>query len=129
MSTIKNGLIFTTLGLATLFTGAASAEFEVTAFGEGIAFEDLMSGDVAAAKDAFGDTTLEAMDFLAANNYCVAMILEKDYNAAIASCESALQKIDDSRFLGLSTRRKAVSKIDSNLVVAKELASELIAAN
>lgn len=129
MNSIKNGLIFTAMGFATLFAGAASAQIQLTAFAEAAAFEYLLDGDVIAAKKEFSELSLESMDYLEANNYCVAMILEKDYTAAVASCEAALEKVEDEVLLGLSTRRKAANQIDSNLEAAKELAGEMFAAN
>lgn len=59
------------LGLA-LFAGTASAEYRVTAFGYSSEYKALLSRDVASAKSILGDRSIALLDFVEANNLCVA---------------------------------------------------------
>jgi len=116
------------LGLA-LFAGSASAEYRVTAFGYSSEYDALLSKDVASAKSILGDRAVAALDFIEANNLCVAQILADELGSAIASCGAALEKVESDRSISRATERAAKASIYSNLAVAKAMSGDMLGAS
>jgi hypothetical protein len=114
--------------LSSLFAASiASAEYHVTAFGDTAGYYNLVSLDAEPVLSTLSGRL--ALDYAEANNLCVAQILAKDYSAAVASCELALEEVREAFDLTMSTEKSAKASIFSNMAVAKALAGDLEAAN
>ena len=114
------------IGFAAMLTaGTAAADYRVTAFGDTTAFSALISMDVKSAEARFATIELAALDFKEANNLCVTEILVKDLPAAVAACETALDKIKREPYLSATTAKFAKASIYSNMAVAKAMGGDL----
>ena len=82
------------LTLASSFaTSGALADYRLTAFSDTVGFQALRKRrPCEKRKSTFASRSLKNMDYFEANNLCVAQILLEEYDAAIASCSSALAK-------------------------------------
>jgi len=114
------------LGLCSVFlSGAASADYRVTAFGHSSEFEALLAGDVESAKSILGERSLARLDFVEANNLCVTQILAKEFPAAELACATALEKVESEYSMGIVTRKEAKASIYSNLAVALAMSGKI----
>ncbi len=108
--------------LASLLSAnTAMAEYRVTAFGYTTGFSELIETDLTAIEATFAKKSISGLDYSEANNLCVAQILLKDFEAAVASCEAAVDKAEKS--FEISARDVSIVKasIYSNMGVAKAL--------
>jgi|TARA_B110000305_G_scaffold236870_1_gene299062 hypothetical protein len=118
------------LTLASSFaTSGALADYRLTAFSDTAGFQALVKEDLAKAKSIFASRSLKNMDYFETNNLCVAQILFEEYDAAIASCSSAIAKSKFSSELTFGNEKVALASIYSNLAVAKVMAGDGAGAN
>ncbi|MEX0963892.1 MAG: hypothetical protein WDZ52_07630 [Pseudohongiellaceae bacterium] len=110
-------------------TTSAFADYHLTAFSDTVGFQALLAEDVAAAKATFASRRIERMDYFEANNLCVAQILMEEFDAAIASCSTALDKAEFSSELTVERENIALAAIYSNLAVAKVMVGDTAGAN
>lgn len=126
----KSHLAMAAVSLGSLLVAStASADYHVTAFGESTAYRSLLSKDAESAKEALGSKDLAKMDFIAANNLCVAQILAKELSLAIESCSLALEKVEKDMMLGMSAEKSAKASIYSNLAVARAMSGDMLGAS
>lgn len=116
------------LGVA-LFAGSSSAEYRVTAFGYSDEYAALLSKDVASAKSILGDRAIAQLDFIEANNLCVAQILASELGSAVASCTAALRKVEADLSINRAGGRIAKASIYSNLAVARVMSGDVMGAS
>ena len=118
------------VALLSLFvSNIAIAEYKLTAFGDSTAYAALINQDVDGARAKLRFISMQEMDFADANNLCVAEVLEKDFAAAVAACELALERVELEPYISLLSESLAKASIYSNLAVAKALAVDLSAAS
>lgn len=118
------------VALLSLFvSNIAIAEYKLTAFGDSTAYAALINQDVDGARAKLRFISMQEMDFADANNLCVAEVLEKDFAAAVAACELALERVELEPYISLLSESLAKASIYSNLAVAKALAGDLSAAS
>lgn len=118
------------VALLSLFvSNIAIAEYKLTAFGDSTAYASLINQDVDGARAKLRFISMQEMDFADANNLCVAEVLEKDFAAAVAACELALERVELEPYISLLSESLAKASIYSNLAVAKALAGDLSAAS
>lgn len=104
-----------------LAANTALAEYRVTAFGHTMGYEDLIKADSDAVESTFAGKSLSGLDYSEANNLCVAQILLKDFDAAIASCEAAVTKAERAFDINVADIDSVKASIYSNMAVAKAL--------
>lgn len=124
----KFALLALTLA-STFATSGAFADYRLTAFSDTAGFKALVDKDVAQAKSVFASRSLKRMDYFEANNLCVAQILLEEFDAAITSCASALEKAKDSSELTIRNEKIALASVYSNLAVAKVMIGDTAGAN
>lgn len=118
------------LTLASSFaTSGAFADYRLTAFSDTLGFRALVHKDIAEAESAFASRSLDSMDYFEANNLCVAQILLEEFEAAISSCSSALEKSIGSSELTVRNEKVALASVYSNLAVAKAMTGDTVGAN
>ena len=118
------------LTLASSFaTSGALADYRLTAFSDTPGFRALVTEDLSAAKSTFASRSLKKMDYFEANNLCVAQILLEEFEAAITSCSSALEKAESSSELTIKNEKIAIAAIYSNLAVAKAITGDTAGAS
>ena len=118
------------LTLASTFAATgAYADYHLTAFSDTHGFRALLAEDVAAAEATFASRKIERMDYFEANNLCVAQILMEEFDAAISSCSTAIEKVEFSSELGLIDEKVALASIYSNLAIAKVMSGDTAGAN
>lgn len=118
------------LTLASSFaTSGALADYRLTAFSDTIGFKALVDEDLAATKSTFASRSLKGMDYFEANNLCVAQILLEEFEAAITSCSSALEKAETSSELTIRNEKVAIASVYSNLAVAKAITGDTAGAS
>lgn len=123
-------LLVTAAGLCSvLLAGAASADYRITAFGHSSEYEALITGNVQRAKFLLGDRSLSSRDFVAANNYCVAQILAKEFSSAEEACTIALTKVESDHTLRDAEEKSAKASIYSNLAVALAMGGDIESAS
>jgi len=109
----------TVLGMTTVGAIEASyAEYFVSAFDHGKAFDQLMEGDIGAASAELQDRKAKRVSYADGNNLCVSQILSADYGAAIDSCEEAIRKTPR---VTIHNTHNFKADIYSNLAVAKAM--------
>lgn len=102
-------------------TSSAMAEYRVTAFGKTPGFSELLSNDAASAEFKLEKLSESKMGFSEMNNLCVTRILLKEFDAAITTCSTALDKAESAYDIGALEEKKAKASILSNLAVARAL--------
>lgn len=118
------------LALTSSFaTSGALADYRLTAFSDTVGFRALVNEDLPAAKSAFASHSLKTMDYFEANNLCVAQILLEEFEAAITSCSSALEKAEASSELTVRNQKVALAAVYSNLAVAKAITGDTAGAS
>ena len=118
------------LTLASSFaTSGALADYRLTAFSDTLGFQALLKKDLTEAKTTFASRSLENMDYFEANNLCVAQILLEEYDAAITSCSTALEKSKFSVELSFGKEKVALAAVYSNMAVAKVMSGDTAGAN
>jgi hypothetical protein len=118
------------LTLASSFaTSGALADYRLTAFSDTIGFQALLKKDLTKAEAIFSSRSLKNMDYFEANNLCVAQILLEQYDVAITSCSSALEKSKFSVELGFRKEKVALAAVYSNMAVAKVMSGDTDGAN
>lgn len=123
-------LALAALALASSFaTSGALADYRLTAFSDTVGFKALVDEDLAAAKSAFASRSLKRMDYFEANNLCVAQILLEEFESAITSCSSALEKAETSSELTIRNEKVALASVYSNLAVAKAITGDTAGAS
>ncbi len=115
--------------LGMLASNLAAAEYKLTAFGAAKAYSALIKQDVESARAMFRFTSTVEMDFAEANNLCVTEVLEEDFEAAVAACELALDRVELEPYISVLSGNAAKASIYSNLAVAKALAGDLSTAS
>lgn len=126
---IGTRLLLISAGLCTLLTaGTASAEYRVTALGKATGFTELLATDASKAASKLGALSLFKMDFLEFNNLCVTEILLENYELAIATCHTALEKTESALDISFKEEKKAKAAILSNLAVAKAKSGDAVGA-
>lgn len=121
VSNKMGGLLFSyaILGMATIGASEVSlAEYYVSAFDHGDAFEQLMERNSVSANQVLSNSTLASTNYADQNNLCVSQILSTEYTSAINSCEKALSNVTSRN---IHDMRKQKSVISTNLAVAKAL--------
>ena len=124
----KLALLAVTL-TASIATSSAFADYRLTAFSDTPGFMALVKEDLPEAKAIFASRSLKNMDYFEANNLCVAQVLLKEYEAAITSCSSALEKSEYSSELTYRNEKIALASVYSNLAVAKAMSGDAAGAN
>jgi hypothetical protein len=104
-----------------LAANTAMAEYRVTAFGNTTGFEDLIATNIEGIQSTFANKSLSSLDYSEANNLCVAQILLKEFDAAVASCESAVTKAERTFEINVRDIDSVKATIYSNMAVAKAL--------
>lgn len=118
------------LTLASTFaTTGAFADYRVSAFSDTIGFRALLNNDRALVESLFASKNVERMDYFEANNLCVAQILLEEYEDAISSCSSALEKSEYSSELTVEGEKIARAAIYSNMAIAKVMSGDTAGAN
>lgn len=110
-------------------TSGALADYRLTAFSDTAGFQALVKEDLTMAKATFSSRSLKRMDYFEANNLCVAQILLEEYDAAITSCSSALEKSKFSSELSFRNEKVALASVYSNMAVAKAMSGDTAGAN
>ena len=124
----KLTLVAITLASSFATTGAF-ADYHLTAFSETLGFKELVTKDIAAAEAKFASRSVKNMDYFEANNLCVTQILLEEFEPAIASCSTALDKANFSSELTIQKEKIALAAIYSNLAVAKAMTGDTVGAN
>ena len=114
---------------SSLTTTSAFADYHLTAFSNTLGFKALISEDISATEATFASRSIKNMDYFEANNLCVAQIILEDFDSAIASCSSALDKAGFSSELTIEKEKIALAAIYSNLAVAKAMIGDTAGAN
>ena len=127
MTLIKHGLMVLVVGFSVAFSALSSAneEYRLSAFADVLGYAQIKSKDIASAKEFMSVRSQKKLDFLELNNLCVLGVLVEDFNAAIDTCEVAIEKSGKSREIGFSSKKKALASIHSNLAVAKALSGDI----
>jgi len=126
----RSRIVALALTLSSTFAAtSAFADYHVTAFSDTAGFRALLSEDAAAAKAAFASRRIERMDYFEANNLCVSQILTEEFEAAITSCSSAIDKMEFSSELSVEDEKVALAAIHSNLAVAKAMSGDVAGAS
>ena len=100
------------LTLASSFaTSGALADYRLTAFSDTVGFQALLKKDLTEAETTFASRSLKNMDYFEANNLCVAQILLEEYDAAITSCSTALEKSKFSVELSFGKEKVALGGV------------------
>lgn len=120
--------LFMVTTLSILSTSSALAEYRLTAFGHTMGFAGLVQADLERIESTFKDRNIDKLDHFEANNLCVAQILLKDLDQAIASCTAAADKADGAFALGPDVLNSAKATIYSNMAVAKAMNGDKISA-
>ena len=125
LKTMKNVLLNTALKLSVVaslgvFSGAALAEYRVSAIDRGLGFKSLLAGDVKKAQAILQRRHTESMDYADRNNLCVLKILKNQVEEAVESCNGALIVLR-RQGLRLGQEKVAAAEIYSNLSVAQLL--------
>ena len=115
--------------VSSFTTTGAFADYHLTAFSDTLGFKELLAEDIAAAEATFGRRKIERMDYFEANNLCVAQILMEEFETAISSCSTALEKAEFSSELSVKDEKIALAAIYSNLAVAKVMSGDAAGAN
>lgn len=131
---MKTAAFSKTIALALTLSSAfaatsAFADYRVTAFSDTVGFRALLSEDVAAAKATFASRRIERMDYFEANNLCVTQILLEEFETAIASCSTAIDKMEYSSELTVEGEKIALAAILSNMAVAKVMSGDTAGAS
>ncbi|MFT7686874.1 MAG: hypothetical protein ACI9FB_002222 [Candidatus Azotimanducaceae bacterium] len=115
------------LGLLTMtISGSAFAEYYISAFDNGKAFNSLIRGDVEGAMKKFSQTGDRKLSYADINNLCVGQVLSKETAGAVGTCLSALDKVGPS--ILYKERSSMKSAIYSNLAVARALNGDKVGA-
>ncbi len=114
--------------LSVMAASSASAEYRVTVFGHTAGYSDLLSKDAATAASYLKKRSASKMNYLELNNLCVTEILLKEFEAAVASCGSALSKASTSYDLSVRVEKTVKASIYSNMAVAKAMSGDVISA-
>ncbi len=126
----RSKLALLALTLSSSFaTSGALADYRLTAFSDTPGFLALVREDLEKAEATFASRSLKNMDYFEANNLCVSQILFEEYDAAITSCSSALEKAGFSSELTFENEKLALASIYSNLAVAKAMAGDTAGAS
>ena len=128
ISHTKLALIALTL-TSSFATSGALADYRLTAFSDTPGFRALVNEDLPAAKSIFASRSLQKMDYFEANNLCVAQILLEEFEAAIVSCSSAIEKAESSSELTIKNEKVALASVYSNLAVAKAITGDTAGAS
>ena len=120
MNRLKNKVkVLMIFGMATVgISEKVSAEYYISAFDSGDAFNQLMDRDSTAAQQVLSKSRLAHHDYANSNNLCVSQILSTEYAVAIDSCEKAIAKVPSRTSYNTRTKK---SHIYTNLAVAKAL--------
>ena len=127
MFCIRKSLILVALGISGSFAAFTNAteEYRLSAFADVSGYAQIKANNVNEAKVFMAAKIKKKPDFLELNNFCVLGVLVEDFNAAIESCETAIEMSEKSRKIGFSSKKKALASIHSNLAVAKALSGDL----
>ena len=108
----------------SISASSAFADYHLTAFGDTLGFGALLKEDTATIEKIFASSDVARMDYFEINNLCVAQILLEDFDSAVASCSTALEKADYSSELTVQGEKVALAAIYSNLAIAKVLTGD-----
>ena len=127
MLCIRKSLIIVALGISGSFAAFSNAteEYRLSAFADVLGYAQIKANNVNEAKAFMAAKIKKKSDFLELNNFCVLAVLVEDFNAAIESCETAIEMSEKSREIGFSSKKKALASIHSNLAVARALNGDL----
>jgi hypothetical protein len=112
--------------LSMAVSGSAFADYYISAFDDGQAFNSLIRGDVETAMKKLNQTGSKNLGYADINNLCVGQVLSKETAGAVQTCLVALDKVGPN--ILYKERSSMKSAIYSNLAVARALNGDKVGA-
>jgi Tfp pilus assembly protein PilF len=122
---------------ALLAVGTANAGFRMTAFGDTLGFDEIMSGDYDAASEILDSRYAELNRYARHANLCVSLLKSKDVDRAMMSCQRALNvaptnvaptDLSSSLMPGAGKRMAIMTHLYSNRGVVRAVAGDAFGA-
>tara|TARA_Y100001933_G_scaffold183876_1_gene182709 strand:+ start:13324 stop:13827 length:504 start_codon:yes stop_codon:yes gene_type:complete len=117
---------------ALLAVGSAHAGYRMTAFGDTLGFEEIMSENYDAASELLDSRRAELNRYARHANLCVSLLKSKDVDGAMESCQRALSvaptDLNSSLLMGTGKRTAIMTHLYSNRGVVRAVAGDVFGA-